>query len=211
MNRNRETTQPLDSGNNDFVINSLWLIGFIEGDGTFGIKNSSPYFQIAQKITNQGTLNAIKIYISKLTNVNVKTSVTNVTSALNQKTGVVSLVVNNIDSLYYNILPFLDGSKMYTRKVIDFKLWRISLIIHKLGYYYLPEGRQLFTDISKNINKFRYTTSNTNQNSISLTEIIKRSNDLFAIQPPFDINSGKNHKELAQEFSRANDKTRIYS
>jgi hypothetical protein len=67
-------------------------------------------------------LNAIKIYISKLTNVNVKTSVTNVTSAINQKTGVVSLVVNSIDSLYYNILPFLDGSKMYTRKVIDFKL-----------------------------------------------------------------------------------------
>jgi hypothetical protein len=85
MNRNRKTTQNLDSGNNDFVINSNWLIGFIEGDGTFGIKNSSPYFQIAQKNTSQATLDAIKIYISRLINVNVQTSVTNVTSAINKK------------------------------------------------------------------------------------------------------------------------------
>jgi len=49
INRNRETTQSMDSGNNGFVINSNWLVGFIEGDGTFGIKNSSPYLQIAQK------------------------------------------------------------------------------------------------------------------------------------------------------------------
>ncbi len=29
----------------NFAINSSWFIGFIEGDGTFGIKNGSPYFQ----------------------------------------------------------------------------------------------------------------------------------------------------------------------
>nr|YP_010218640.1 LAGLIDADG endonuclease [Morchella brunnea]UBU98503.1 LAGLIDADG endonuclease [Morchella brunnea] len=66
MNRNREirdSTGHFES----FAINFCWLVGFIEGDGTLGIKNSegaraarplasraargrSPYLQIAQKI-----------------------------------------------------------------------------------------------------------------------------------------------------------------
>ena len=29
-------------------IKPLWLLGFIEGEGTFGIKNMVPYFQVAQ-------------------------------------------------------------------------------------------------------------------------------------------------------------------
>lgn len=53
MNRNREAKQSIYLENNSFVINSWWLIGFIEGDGTFGIKNGSPYLQIAQKNTSQ--------------------------------------------------------------------------------------------------------------------------------------------------------------
>lgn len=36
------------------IINPNWLIGFIEGEGTFGIKTgSSMYFQVAQKNTSQ--------------------------------------------------------------------------------------------------------------------------------------------------------------
>jgi len=30
-----------------------WFLGFVEAEGTFGIKNLSPYFQIAQKSTNK--------------------------------------------------------------------------------------------------------------------------------------------------------------
>ncbi len=115
-----------------FVVNPFWFIGFLEGEGTFGIKNASPYFQIAQKNTSQSALNAIKVFISTLPNINLHNtnlSPPNVTSAINKNTDVVSLVVNSIDSLYYYILPFLDSSKMYTRKAIDFKIWRIALLL----------------------------------------------------------------------------------
>lgn len=131
MNLNRDLTKSISSseGGN---INMNWLIGLIEGDGTFGIKNRSPYLQIAQKNTNEQTLNAIKTggnshrYIS--TNYRCKASDTinisspNVTSSINKKTNVISLVINNIDSLYYYILPKLEESEMYSRKSIDFKL-----------------------------------------------------------------------------------------
>lgn len=93
---------------------------FIEGDGTLGIKNSSPYLQIAQKNTSKATLEAIKLFISTQLVENTtgrspdfQVPATNVTSALNKKTGVVSLVVNNIDSLYYNILPRLPPSVLH--------------------------------------------------------------------------------------------------
>jgi len=84
---------------------------------------------VAQKNTSQECLNAITNYLINLSNntkyfhtQNNKILPLNVTSTTNVRTNVVSLVVSNIDSLYYYILPLLDESKFYSRKVIDFKL-----------------------------------------------------------------------------------------
>jgi hypothetical protein len=72
-----------------------------------------------------------------------------------------------------------------------------------LGYYFLPEGRQLFLDISNIINKKRYTTSKFLINlDKTIDNIIDRSEIIFSKNPPFDINSGKTHTELAQDFRR---------
>jgi len=112
----------------------------MEGEGTFGIKTgSSLYLQVAQKNTSQECLNAITNYLIALSNntkyfhktegeftpassQNNKILPLNVTSTINAKTSVVSLVVSNLDALYYYILPLLDESKFYSRKFIDFKL-----------------------------------------------------------------------------------------
>ncbi|MCO8751334.1 hypothetical protein KLO70_18195 [Clostridioides difficile] len=105
-------------------------MGFIEGEGTFGIKTgSSLYLQVAQKNTSQQCLNAITNYLISLSNntkylhiKNKKILPVNVTSTTNVRTNVVSLVVANVDALYYYILPLLDESKFYSRKAIDLKL-----------------------------------------------------------------------------------------
>jgi len=208
MNSKRNPLIKLES--NGFSINPCWLLGFIEGDGTFGIKNGSPYLQIAQKDSSQSTLNAIKAFIESLPNSQdqtIKLLPPKVTSSTNKKTNVISLVINSIDSLYYFILPLLDANKLYTRKFIDFKLWRIALLLHKQGYYFLPEGRQLFTDISNNINKLRYSTITNSNSSVpkeeTLNELFQRSLQIFAKPSPFDLSSGKTHVELTQAFSRA--------
>ena len=117
----------------------------MEGEGTFGIKTgSSLYLQVAQKNTSQECLNGITNYLIALSN-NTKYFHTlytsprtnacampkgqsnkilplNVTSAINAKTSVVSLVVSSVDALYYYILPLLDESNFYSRKSVDFKL-----------------------------------------------------------------------------------------
>ena len=106
-------------------VNPDWFIGFLEGEGTFGIKTgSSMYFQVAQKITSVECLNAIKTFLINLncmkepywinnSNEGVISPI-NVLSTINSKTNVMSLVVSSVDALYYYLLPLLDKGKMYT-------------------------------------------------------------------------------------------------
>ena len=55
------------------IINPNWFIGFIEAEGTFGIKTgSSMYFQVAQKSTSQESLNAITACLTGLYNTELK-------------------------------------------------------------------------------------------------------------------------------------------
>jgi len=98
------------------------------------------YFQVAQKNTSQECLNAIVYFLTKLpknslqdtlstSNSNLSSSEgankilpLNVTSSINVRTNVVSLVILSVDALYYYILPYLESHKMYSRKALDFKL-----------------------------------------------------------------------------------------
>jgi hypothetical protein len=102
-------------------------MGFIEAEGTFGIKTgSSLYFQVAQKITSQESLNAITTFLTGLSNSDIAKNSgilpINVTSTTNIRTNVVSLVVSSIDTLYYFFLPWLYSSSFNSRKYVDFKL-----------------------------------------------------------------------------------------
>jgi hypothetical protein len=167
------------------------------------VLKSSLYFQVAQKNTSQHSLNAITSFLSDLPSSalhNRKISL-NVTSATNVRTGVVSLVVSNIDSLYYCVLPFLDSSTMYTRKAIDYKLWKINLILKIQGYFLLPEGKKLFLKISDILNK-RYSTSTINTDE-TIEEILELSQAIFMKDPPFDIQANIGHIDNVRKWSKA--------
>ena len=73
------------------------------------------------------------------------------------------------------------------------------VIIHKLGYFYSPEGKKIALQISSATNKFRYTTS-LKKTELPSDESISK---LLAQTPPFDISSGRSHFELVREFTIA--------
>ena len=206
MNTKREIFT-YNTTKSQIIINPNWFIGFIEGEGTFGIKTGSAlYFQIAQKNTSQESLNAITTFLTGLSdNVlqNSKILPLNVISTTNVRTDVVSLVVTSVDSLYYYLLPLLDTSKMYSRKGIDFNLWRLALLLKIKGYYYLPEGKTLFLDISDILNK-RYSTNTTKNISEIMDNIFKRSQIIFEKDPPFDVKSNIPHSDNVRKFSIQN-------
>jgi len=76
--------------NSQINVNPEWFIGFLEGEGTFGIKTgSSLYFQVAQKNTSVESLNAIIIFLTNLKanqlNKESKILPLNVVSTINKK------------------------------------------------------------------------------------------------------------------------------
>jgi len=198
------------------IINPNWFIGFIEAEGTFGIKTgSSMYFQVAQKSTSQESLNAITAFLTGLYNTELAKDSgilpVNVTSAINIRTNVASIVVSSIDALYYHILPWLDSSIMNTRKQVDFKLWKLALLLKINGYYYLTEGKKLFLDISDVLNKRYSTDNNTVDIPKAIENIYERFQNISKTEPPFSVKLFKPHVDNALKFRLANksDKPRI--
>jgi hypothetical protein len=183
---------------NRVSINMWWLLGFVEGEGTFGYKHLIPYFQIAQHKKNLFVLKAIESFLLKLPLQNTEgNQVFNIHFALNTKTDVYSMSVLSIDALFNYIVPYFMSMSFNTRKLLDFKYWVISVIMHKYGYYYLPEGKKLALQISSATNKFRYNSTVNNIELPSDDSISK----LLALPAPFDISRGLTHFELVREFT----------
>ena len=107
---------------NQVSINMWWLLGFVEGEGTFGYKHLVPYFQIAQHKKNLFVLKAIESFLSKLPIPNHWCNPElNVLYALNTRTDVYSMSVLNIDTLFSYIVPVFMSMSFNTRKSTDFK------------------------------------------------------------------------------------------
>ena len=194
------------------IINPNWFIGFIEGEGTFGIKTgSSLYFQVAQKNTSQECLNGITNFLLNLPSNAIrynepenKILPIHVTNTINVKTNVVSLTIANVDALYYYLLPYLDSSKFYSRKAIDFKLWRMALLLKIYGYYYTKQGKNLFLDISEILNKRYSTNSCISDINHVIGNITERFNDIIQKDSPFNVKLNIPHTENVRKYSIAN-------
>ena len=48
------------------AVDPFWLLGFIEGEGTFGFKNLSPFFQVGQNVRSLYVLEAIANYLQSI-------------------------------------------------------------------------------------------------------------------------------------------------
>ena len=87
MNSKREIFNQVTKS--QIIINPNWFIGFLEGEGTFGIKTGSAlYLQVAQKNTSQESLNAITTSLTRLLNSVLQSKILpmNVVSTIHVKT-----------------------------------------------------------------------------------------------------------------------------
>ena len=74
----------------------------VVGDGTFGIKNLTPYFQIGQHVRNVAVLNAIAIYLATLTAPSEAPILPPVamSTVINKNTNVQTNTVTGLDNLF---------------------------------------------------------------------------------------------------------------
>lgn len=113
----KEIINQMNSGRNVYdyslipslTIKPYWLLGFIEGEGTFGFKNLVPYFQIGQHARSLIVLDNIMAYMKSLpkgfnfSNFNTKLELS---KTLNKSTDVYVIVLSNIDALHDYLIPF---------------------------------------------------------------------------------------------------------
>jgi hypothetical protein len=182
-------------------LNPYWLLGFIEGEGTFGFKNLSPYFQIGQHTKSLKVLQGIALYLQSLPlgftfSINSAPLVVSNTLHSNKTVSVIS--ITNIDALYDYLMFLLLDMPFQTRKGIDFYFWSIALHLHKLGYFYLKEGFNLVSEIAKYINNGRYTTNLNKVSPPSIVIIIK----VLELTLPVALTPEMRHVNLAQAFAR---------
>jgi hypothetical protein len=99
-------------------VNPYWLLGFIEGEGTFGFKNLSPYFQIGQHTKSLKVLQGIALYLQSLPlgftfSINSAPLVVSNTLHSNKTVSVIS--ITNIDALYDYLMFLLLDMSFQTR------------------------------------------------------------------------------------------------
>lgn len=183
------------------IVNPFWLLGFIEGEGTFGLKNLSPFFQIGQHSKNFMVLQSIYSYLQSLPkgfSFSINTLPIKPSYALYSKTSVSVISIANIDALYDYLMYFLLNLEFQTRKSVDFYYWCLVLHLHKFGYFYLSEGKNLVFQISNYINDGRYTT-NSNKGVEPEFKIIQK---VLNINLPVKLAPDMLHVELAKAFAK---------
>jgi hypothetical protein len=90
---------------------------------------------------------------------------------------------------------------MYTFKVTDFKLWRMAIILKIHGYYYLPEGKTLFLDISDVLNK-RYSTGSLKDIDSIICRLSNSYQKILLKNPPFKLEEFIPPVDQARKFRK---------
>jgi len=102
---------------------------------------------------------------------------------------------------WFNPILYINN-KLITENI--FKFWRLALLLKIHGYYFLPEGKKFFLDISDTINK-RYSRSTSTRNTDEIIrEIFERSQAILAKDSPFDVKANIPHMDNVRKLSIAN-------
>ena len=190
-------------------INPYWLLGFIEGEATFGFKNLSPYFQLGQHIRSRYLLQQISLYLQSLPKTFTFTKNSKpprISNALHTNATISVISIQNVDALYDYLLFFLLNLPFQSRKAVDFYYWSIALHLNKFGHFYVTEGFQLAVEIAKYINKARYSTNENKVNPPSITTI----NNILQLDLPIKLTEEMLHIDLARSYSRLNKNRKIW-
>lgn len=184
----------------NIIVDPFWLLGFIEAEGTFGFKNLSPFFQVGQHVKNLFILEAIANYLKSIPkgfNFSLGSKAPTVNNSLNKKTSVSVISIVSIDVLYDYLSFFFLNMPFQTRKGIDFYFWCIALYLHKFGYFYLTEGRNLTYKISQYVNSGRYSSNPNPVQTPSLIEI----NKVLNLNLPVILTPNMSHVDLAKALT----------
>jgi hypothetical protein len=148
MNKQRtDFTMPL----NHYNISNYWLLGFIEGEGSFyfSASNESIVFSISQK-GNETLMLAIQEFLYNLVPLKLLNSVIddeNWVKINSDSRGIFNLIVQRRSYIELVLIPFFDSLTWQSKKFSDYNDWKVIFYLYKKGLNYLQEGEALIKRI----------------------------------------------------------------
>ncbi len=168
MNTNRVNFDRPESSK--ILITKWWLLGFVEGDGSFFMRRDTftPVFCIEITGVQLDVLIKIKEFLEKSLGFNLYSlyklkhssiiAVTTVKARKNSKSSV-SLIIKNVRVLNNCFVPFLDDMPFLTKKGKDFKDFKIICkVVHK-GAHKNGEIEKIILKLSYTMNNYRLSTN----------------------------------------------------
>lgn len=144
-------------------ITPYWLLGFVEGDGSFFTRNNFALsFNLAQSSKDIKLMEAIRDYFNNLaSSLNNGAGLEGDAVLLSHKksSNMTYLVINRLDYITQVLIPFFDGFYWQSKKKLDYQDWKIILKFRKLGLHYTDEGVKVLNSILSGMNNNRLTTS----------------------------------------------------
>ena len=155
---------------NDIVINKYWLLGFIEGDGSFFIRrdNLVPTLAIELHASQLPVLVKIKEFLEnnlgfdkysmfKLINSSI-ISITKSNSKENSKASA-SLIIKNIRVLHNYLIPFFSEMEFLSKKGLDFADFKFICTAIYNGIHRIDGMKEIILKLSYNMNNYRLSTN----------------------------------------------------
>jgi len=179
-------------------ISKYWLLGFVEGDGSFHFSNNRAIFTITQK--DRQVLEAISLFLQSIPRAPIFNGLflspqPNCIVSGKNNDSAYQLAITDTDVLFQYIFPFFKDLPFLSRKGVDFKIWSVGLFLIIHGYSKIPTGKAILLKLANNMNSRRYFS-----NIIDILDTAEIS-ALLEIEPPFNIFSKKSHFALAKNYA----------
>jgi len=189
---------------NNINITKYWLVGFIDGDGTFSTNKYVPKFKLENHIKELELYNKIREFL-KIGNVMI------ITSRINKFNNNFTIVleISKIRELKKILIPLIyDNDYIFLKslKHLDFLFWLKLVDIYYKGYHTILKGKYVFNAIKLHMNKYRLTTNIyllNNIKRISIFNIEVLLSELYLLDSPYEVIQGiryyRNTKKLVCE------------
>lgn len=184
MNRGRPS-ELYDS--NNISITKYWLLGFIEGEGSFFVVRDECItgFSLGQVSQNKPLLEKIvEFFNSYIGDFYIKKNSIGIydnakINFVNQKP-YSEIRSSNLDFLWKMIVPLLKDLNWLTKKHKDFIDWTLILELKVAGLHKVSEGKEMILKLYSQMNNNRLSTNNPNINYLPRTQLHNDINNLLA-------------------------------
>jgi len=187
MNKNRVN---FEMNQYHIKITKYWLLGLIEGEGSFQLWRSDllPVFSIVMTERQLPLFIKIKEFLIKELDFNIydKIKIENTSAiainnqkARNNSQGSILLIIKNVNLLYNYLIPYLDSLEFITKKYKDYQDFKVLVKVVYYGGNKDKEIKSIILKLSYNMNNYRLSTSTSKSETLSSEE----KNKLLNITP----------------------------